>query len=115
MADIAAGTVITATSDTGKTVSFKKSAGSAAGTKAALEAAVKPALAPQYSHPDLVNELAIALHGGTPKKPMSITIEEAEEKLKVILDNPKTRAAPVKKVEGAATAAAAPAVAKKAY
>ncbi len=41
MTDIVAGeTLITATSDSGKTVSFKKSKGTAAGTKTAIEAAL---------------------------------------------------------------------------
>ena len=112
MADIAAGTVITATSDSGKTVSFKKSGGTAAGTKTAIEAAIKGAFAPQYGDPELVTELAIALHGGTPKKKVTITVSEAEAKLKAIIDTLKTRAAPVKKTEGAAAAAASAPVKK---
>jgi hypothetical protein len=103
-----AGTVIEATSDKDRTVSFKKSAGTAAGTKTAIEVAVAAAYEKgEYADPERVTELAVALHGGTPKKPMTITLEEAQEKLKSVLDNPKKRAVPVKKAEGAAPAPAA--------
>jgi hypothetical protein len=107
MASIPGGTTIEATSSKQKKVSFKKSKGTAEGTKTAIESAVKPAFeSGEYANPELVTALAIALHGGTSKKPVSITLEEAQAKLKEILDNPKKRAAPVKKAAGEAAAPA---------
>jgi len=94
---LAAGTLIEATSDTGTTVRFKKSAGTAAGTKTAIEAALVFEKG-EYANPELVTALAKALHDT--KTP--ITLEDAQAKLKEILNNPKKRAAPVKKAEGAA-------------
>lgn len=112
MASIVAGeTKIEATTKEGKTVSFKKSKGTAAGTKTALEAAVAEAYAKgEYANPELVKALVVALHND--KTPLSL--DDAQQKLQELLDNPKKRAVPAKKTEGAATAAPAPA-AKPAY